>query len=129
MRLSPKFITRSSGPQHGTLSGSGATRTYTPDPDYFGDDSFTYKANDGSLDSNEATVNITVNAVNDAPVAKDDTAMTDEDTSALIDVLSNDEDVDDGDTLSVSSFTQPSHGQVSLDSGKLRYEPTLKRLV
>ena len=71
------------GPAHGQLSGTGANRTYTPDPNYYGPDSFTYKVNDGSLDSNEATVNITVNAVNDAPVAKDDTAMTDEDTSRI----------------------------------------------
>src|SRR5262249_1339866 len=41
--------------------------TYTPDPDYNGPDSFTFKANDGSLDSNIATVSITVTPSNDAP--------------------------------------------------------------
>ena len=56
-----------SGPQHGTLSGTGATRTYVPDPDYNGLDSFAFKANDGAADSNTATVVITVNPVNDAP--------------------------------------------------------------
>jgi large repetitive protein len=57
-----------SGPAHGTLTGAGAARTYTPDPDYNGPDSFTFKANDGHVDSAPATVSITVNPVNDAPV-------------------------------------------------------------
>ena len=56
-------------PSHGTLSGTGANLTYHPAANYNGSDSFTYKANDGSADSNVATVSITVNAVNDAPVA------------------------------------------------------------
>jgi len=56
-----------SGPAHGTLSGTGATRTYTPDANYNGPDSFTYTANDGTADSNAATVNVTINPVNDAP--------------------------------------------------------------
>ena len=56
-------------PAHGVLSGSGASRTYTPDPNYNGPDSFTFKANDGTADSNTATVSLTVLPVNDAPVA------------------------------------------------------------
>ena len=58
-----------SGPAHGTvaLNASGSF-TYTPGANYNGPDSFTYKANDGTANSNTvATVNITVNAVNDAP--------------------------------------------------------------
>ena len=51
-----------SGPSHGTLSGSGAEQTYTSDPGYSGPDSFTFKANDGTADSNVATVSITVTA-------------------------------------------------------------------
>jgi uncharacterized repeat protein (TIGR01451 family) len=57
------------GPEHGQLSGAGATRTYTPAPDYFGPDSFTFKANDGTADSNIATVSITVNPVLDGGLA------------------------------------------------------------
>lgn len=49
-------------PQHGTLSGSGPTVTYTPAPAYAGPDSFTFKANDGVMDSRVATVSVTVNA-------------------------------------------------------------------
>ncbi len=48
-------------PSHGTISsGTGAVRTYTPATDYVGPDSFTFKANDGTFDSNTATVSITV---------------------------------------------------------------------
>ena len=57
------------GPAHGTLTGTPPALTYTPAANYSGADSFTFKANDGALDSNVATVSITVTAVNDAPVA------------------------------------------------------------
>ena len=54
------------GPTNGVLSGTGANRTFTPTSGFTGQDSFTYKANDGTLDSNVATVTLTVNP---APVA------------------------------------------------------------
>jgi CSLREA domain-containing protein len=58
-----------SGPSHGTLSGSGSSRTYTPAADFNGSDSFTFKAADPSgAESAPATVSINVTAVNDAPV-------------------------------------------------------------
>lgn len=47
-------------PAHGTLSGTGPTVTYTPDADFTGPDTFTFKANDGQVDSNVATASITV---------------------------------------------------------------------
>ncbi len=56
-------------PAHGRLSGTAPNLTYTPDADYHGSDSFTFKVNDTKADSAVATVNITVNDVNDAPVA------------------------------------------------------------
>ena len=56
-----------SGPTNGTLTGSGASRTYTPNANSYGADSFTFKVNDGTEDSAVATVSITVNSVNDAP--------------------------------------------------------------
>ena len=65
----------------------GAYLTYMPAADYFGDDSFTYKANDGT-DINVATVSITVTAVNDAPVAVDDIKTTPEDTA--VEILASD---------------------------------------
>ena len=55
-------------PEHGTLTGSDANRTYTPDPDFHGSDSFTFVADDGLAQSQPATVTITVTPVNDAPI-------------------------------------------------------------
>jgi len=51
------------GPQHGTLTGDPPSLTYTPNTNYYGPDSFTFKANDGKADSNVATVSITVKRV------------------------------------------------------------------
>ena len=60
-------------PSHGTLTlNANGCFTYTPAANYNGADSFTYKANDGTADSNMATVSLTVNPVNDAPVAAAD---------------------------------------------------------
>src|SRR5262249_27212888 len=57
-----------SGPSHGTLTlNANGSFTYTPASNYNGPDSFTYKASDGSLTSNVATVSITVIPVNDPP--------------------------------------------------------------
>lgn len=57
------------GPAHGSVTVSGATATYTSAPTYTGTDQFTFVANDGSSDSNTATVSITVIPVNQPPVA------------------------------------------------------------
>jgi PKD repeat protein len=56
------------GPMHGTLSGTAPALTYTPAANYFGSDSFTFKVNDGTVDSAPATISLTVTSVNDAPV-------------------------------------------------------------
>src|SRR5437773_8797741 len=103
-----------SGPAHGTLSGTAPALTYTPAANYNGPDGFTFKANDGSLDSNTATVTITVTAVNDAPVANTDAATTAEDTAVTIAVLGNDIDVD-GDALAVTGVGTPQHGSVAIN--------------
>ena len=111
-------------PAHGSLSGSGASRTYTPDPNFNGPDSFTFKANDGTADSNTATVSLTVLPVNDAPVAVNDAATVDEDGAVSVAVLANDSDVD-GDALSVTSVGAPAHGAAVLQGdGTILYTPT-----
>jgi len=57
-----------SGPSHGTLSGTGSSRTYAPAPDFNGTDSFTFRVSDGNGTSNISTISILVTEVNDAPV-------------------------------------------------------------
>lgn len=103
-------------PQAGTYS-------YTPTPDLNGTDTFTYKVNDGFIDSNIATVTVTITPDNDSPVALDDLFTTNEDTSALIDVLGNDTDLD-GDLLSILSVEQPSHGNTTISNNQILYTPT-----
>jgi VCBS repeat-containing protein len=62
-----------SGPDHGTLQlNSNGSFTYTPEANFAGEDSFTYRVSDGSLSSAAATVTLTVSAVNDAPQASAD---------------------------------------------------------
>ena len=68
-------------PTHGALvMNADGTFSYTPDLNYFGADSFSYNLSDGPLDSNLATVSLTVTPVNDAPVAADVALATAEDT-------------------------------------------------
>ncbi len=113
-------------PANGTVTLVGNVATYTPNQDYNGTDSFTYKVNDGDLDSNIATVTITVTPVNDAPVAVDDEYTVAEDTVLTVaapGVLENDYDVD-GDVLNVALRTNVSHGVlVLLSDGSFTYTP------
>ncbi|EGR1206682.1 tandem-95 repeat protein, partial [Vibrio parahaemolyticus] len=75
------------GPANGTVSvNPDGSVTYTPNDNYHGTDSFTYIVTSGGV-SESTTVNVDVTPVNDAPVAKDDTTITGEDTPVTIDVL------------------------------------------
>jgi VCBS repeat-containing protein len=115
------------GPAHGSLTlNSDGSFAYTPDANYNGTDSFTYKANDGTADSNTATVNLTINPVNDAPVAVDDSFTTNEDTPLTIaapGILGNDTDVEN-DPLTSAVVTGPAHGSLTLNAdGSFTYTP------
>ncbi|PLP59418.1 hypothetical protein CYK37_08820 [Mesorhizobium loti] len=88
-------------PSHGTVTiNPNGSYTYTPAANFSGSDTFTYTVTDGTA-TVEYTVTVTVNPVNDAPVAVNDTAQTNANTSASVNVLANDTDVD-GDALAVS---------------------------
>jgi len=110
-------------PSHGTLDFNlDGTFTYTPDDDWFGEDTFTYQAFDGQEYSNEATVTMNIEGVNDAPVAYDDAYPTLEDTFLDATVPSG-FDVD-GDLLIYELVSDPSHGVLSLLSdGHFDYLP------
>ncbi|WP_152913401.1 tandem-95 repeat protein [Vibrio parahaemolyticus] len=111
------------GPANGTVSvNPDGSVTYTPNDNYHGTDSFTYIVTSGGV-SESTTVNVDVTPVNDAPVAKDDIATTQEDTAVTIDVLPNDTDVD-GDKLSIESASVPKEqGTVEVVDGKLVFTP------
>ncbi|EPJ0712783.1 tandem-95 repeat protein, partial [Vibrio parahaemolyticus] len=111
------------GPANGTVSvNPDGSVTYTPNDNYHGTDSFTYIVTSGGV-SESTTVSVDVTPVNDAPVAKDDIATTQEDTAVTIDVLPNDSDVD-GDKLSIESASVPKEqGTVEVVNGKLVFTP------
>ena len=111
-----------SQPAHGTLSGTAPNLVYTPAPNFNGNDSFTFNVTQNGRTSRTATVTLLVTDVNDAPVAVDDSASTNEDTPVTISVLANDTDVD-GDTLSVSAVTQGAHGSAAVVGSDVKYTP------
>jgi VCBS repeat-containing protein len=102
------------GPQHGQVSvAADGSFTYLADANYNGADSFTYKVNDGELDSNLATVMLTIVPVNDAPTAGDQSLSTDEDTPITGSLLAVAADIDSA-LLQGSIVAGPQHGQVSV---------------
>ena len=129
-----------SNPSHGTLGGptnqftciAGSpnrdtnTIVYMPAANYFGPDSFTYKVNDGTVDSATAPVNITVSPVNNAPVAVNDLYSVTMSGMLVVGapgVLGNDTDVD-GDTLTAILVSTTSHGTLTLtNNGGFTYAP------
>ena len=114
-------------PDHGTLSGSGDTRTYTPANNYHGSDQFTYRVTDQDGLFSEAVISLTVTPVNDPPLVENETYEVDEDTPLVIDaangVLANATDVDK-DKLAASRLGGPEHGVLKLAAdGSFEYVP------
>lgn len=99
-------------PLYGTLvlASSGAY-TYTPTANYFGSDSFVFRARDPYSSSTGALVSITINSVPDAPIAIGDTATVAQNSGALIPVLNNDTDVDST-VLTLTGYTNPLQGTI-----------------
>ncbi|MEL7037415.1 MAG: Ig-like domain-containing protein, partial [Cyanobacteria bacterium J06592_8] len=90
---------------------------YTPDPEFAGEDTFTYNVNDSNdVTSNPATVTVNVNPVNDKPVANDDGATTSEETPVTINIRENDTDIEDEiPTGVINIIDQPTNGTVEID--------------
>lgn len=104
------------------INGDG-TLTYSPHADANGTDQFTYTLSDGRGGFDTATVTVTINAINDAPVANSDSASTAFQSPVTVAVLANDSDPD-GDTLSVSQVTQGANGSVVINgNGTVTYTP------
>ena len=113
-------------PQHGTVqildASTGAYR-YTPEANYHGDDSFTFAVVDPHGGASLASVSVTVNSVDDAPVANPGTATVDEDSAVEGQLSATDAD---GDALTFSIANQPLNGTVELldaSTGAYRYTP------
>jgi Bacterial Ig domain len=116
----PLVYTVLTGPTRGTLTGVAPDLAYSPNPSYTGGDSLTYKANDGTGDSNIATVTITVRGPNSPPVAGDSN-VTVMGSSGAVTLTASDAD---GDPLIYTIVTPPAHGQLSSGTGSTRiYTP------
>lgn len=111
--------------------GNDGSFTYIPSVNFNGTDTFTYEINDGFGGTSQATATITINAINDVPIAIADAYILNEDsvlTKQISDVdnlLSNDSDID-GDTLSVNPvpISSVANGSLSLNSdGSFSYTP------
>ena len=112
----------------GAVNGGAAinvdeTITYTPNPGFHGIEVLSYTVSDGHGGIDTALLTITVDAVNEAPVAVDDTATATAGVPEVIDVLANDTD-GDGDALSVAGVTQGTLGTVTTDGAVVTYTAT-----
>jgi len=105
-----------------TINEDG-TLTYTPDADYNGSDEITYTISDPDGNTDSALVDVTVNPVNDDPVANDDAVTTEQNDPITFDPTENDTDVD-GDDLTVSEIGDPENGTVTInEDGTVTYTP------
>ena len=118
----PVTVTVSTPPENGSavVEADGAI-TYQPGDNYFGTDTFSYTVRDADQETSTALVTVTVNPVNDAPRANDDSVSTRIGARVIIDVLANDVEVD-GDPLTIAAVTNPAHGTATVTSdGKVSY--------
>jgi VCBS repeat-containing protein len=118
----PVTFSKVTDPTHGAVTvNANGSFSYTPTAGFSGADSFTFKANDGTVDSNTATVSITVTKVNHAPTATAGTLAMDRNTPATGTVKGSDPD---SDALTFSVVTQAAHGAVVMQAnGSFTYTP------
>jgi VCBS repeat-containing protein len=113
---------------NGTVANNGTSVSYTPNSNFFGNDSFTYTISDGNGGFDTATGNVAVANINDAPVANNDNYNMNQDTTLNVPapgVLTNDTDAD-GDTLTAVYVVGngPNHGMLTLNpNGSFSYTP------
>jgi len=120
----PISLTSVTQPTNGTvvITNAGADLTYAPNANYCGGDTFTYTLTPGG---SSTTVTVTVQCIDDNPVAVADAATVNEDSGAnTINVLANDTDADAG-PISITSVTQPANGAVVITNAgaDLTYAP------
>ena len=111
----------SQAPSHGSASVTGSTLTYTPAPDFHGNDQVGVTVSDGRGGVASTTVSITVTPVNDAPVAYDVTASTPRNVAKQITLVGS--DVDDT-VLTYAIASPPTHGTASITGATATYTPT-----
>ena len=123
-------VSLASGPAHGSLTlNENGSFIYTPNPNFHGSDAFAYRVSDGVATSGIVSVALTVNSVNDAPVAEGNSYVGDEDRALSVaapGVLGNDTDVDPGQTLQAILASGPTRGTLTLNTtGSFTYTPNV----
>ena len=116
-----------SNPANGTLQViNGDSIRYTPNPDFYGIDTFFYKICDNGTPPlcDTAMVVITVLSVNDKPIANDDFVSIPEEGSTVVYPLANDTDIENG-TLSITIVSPPKNGVGTLVGDSISYNPNL----
>jgi hypothetical protein len=111
-------------PSHGSLAltGEGGFE-YTPDPDFYGEDQFTYQVSDGNSTSGLAEVTLLVAAVNDTPQAVEDVVVGAEGQALEIEVLANDLGLGDR-PITIDIVVEPLQGSIEIVDHIIRYLPT-----
>ena len=111
-----------SQPSHGSINFiSNSVLRYQPESDYNGSDTFTWKANDGIVDSDIAIINLKVNPVNDAPVSSNISVSTNKDNSVNITLQATDVE---NESLTFTLVSDASNGTTSLNNNVISYTPS-----
>ena len=116
----PLIFMIDSHPKHGGISGTPPNLIYSPHPNFTGSDMFTFKANDGLMNSELAYCYISVNALNDIPTADDLTFIIKENQSISFTLTGQDLD---NDPLSYTLKTSPSFGHLTGNLPNIIYSP------
>ena len=112
-----------SAPANGSVEvGIDGNIIYTPDPDFFGVDSFDISVCDPSGGCETLTISVPITGVNDSPVVPDRSFTTDEDTLLVFDPIAGITDPD-GDTITMTGFDATSTAGGTITQGSLQYLP------
>ena len=122
------LVTAVGNASHGSVQIAAGEIVFTPDLNYSGPASFTYTVSDSAGGSTQATVNLTFNAVNDAPVVNNELVWGKRSVSYTLTqaaLLANDTDVESpAASLRISGISNAQHGSAVLNAdGSVRFTP------
>jgi hypothetical protein len=104
------------------VNNGNGTITFTPALNFNGTVILYYTITGSSFGADYGKVTITVNPINDGPTSVTDNSNVAKNIPLIINVMANDYDVD-GNTISVSTFTQGANGLVEVNGSSLKYTP------
>jgi hypothetical protein len=110
-------------PKHGELIGKPPGMLYAPFKNYYGSDSFKFKVTDGKTESAEASVDITINSVNDTPTAYQQNQTMD--TNKNLGIVLTGSDIENDSNLSFIITESPKHGTLAGNAPNLLYTPDI----